>query len=105
MKKKLSFKELINGSKPTLVDFSATWCGPCQAMGPILKEVVHTVGDAATVVKVDVDKNQALAQQLNVQGVPTFILYQNGKIKWRQSGMQSAHALVHILRSAINNKL
>ena len=105
MQKKTSFKELINGSKPTLVDFSAEWCGPCQAMAPILKEVAKKLGDAATIIKVDIDRNRELAQKLNIQGVPTFILYQDGEAKWRQSGMQSANALVHVLEQAANRKL
>ena len=94
---KASFKDIINSDKPVLVDFWATWCGPCLAMAPILKDVAQKVGENAKVVKIDVDKNQQISSQYNIQSIPTMILFKNGKVLWRVSGMQSAHQLVTVI--------
>ncbi|NNF36389.1 MAG: thioredoxin [Saprospiraceae bacterium] len=97
MSKKMNFEDLINSDRPTLIDFSAEWCGPCKAMAPILKEVAGLVGNEAKIVKIDVDKNRVLANNLSIRGVPTFILFKNGKALWRQSGMQSTRTLTEII--------
>ncbi|GAB2673512.1 thioredoxin [Flavihumibacter cheonanensis] len=93
------FQELINSEKPVLVDFFAEWCGPCKMMAPILKEVKNKLGDAVTIVKVDVDKNPDAARQFNIQGVPTLMVFQKGEVKWRQSGVVQARQIEHVLSS------
>ncbi len=93
------FQELINSDKPVLVDFFAEWCGPCKMMAPILKDVKNKLGDAVTIVKVDVDKNPDAARQFNIQGVPTLMVFQKGEVKWRQSGVVQARQLEHVLSS------
>lgn len=94
------FNELINGDQPVLVDFHATWCGPCQTMAPILEELKTEIGNRARIIKVDIDKNQAAAHKFNVRGVPTFILFKNGKQVWRQSGAIPKHMLEQAIKSA-----
>jgi thioredoxin 1 len=93
METKSSFSQLINGDKPVLVDFSAEWCGPCKAMAPVLKELKNIMGEKATIVKVDVDRNQAFASLHEVRSVPTLAIFRNGKVQWRKSGVMSAMEL------------
>ena len=97
----MTFHEIIQSDKPVLVDFTATWCGPCKMMAPILKEVKLEIGDTATIIKVDVDKNQQAAGEYQVQGVPTLILFKNGKPLWRQSGVVQKASLVEVIRKFI----
>jgi len=97
----MTFNELIQSDKPVLVDFFAEWCGPCKMMAPILKDVKQEIGDNASIIKVDVDKNPQAAQAYQVQGVPTLILFKNGKILWRQSGVVAKPGLVNVIRKFI----
>lgn len=102
MKQKVPFNELINGDQPVLVDFSADWCGPCRAMHPILQDLAARVKGQAKIVKIDVDKNRELSMRYGVRGIPAFILFRNGEIKWRQSGMLSADRLKQVIDEFAN---
>lgn len=93
-----NFKELIEKNTLVLVDFSAEWCGPCQTLAPILKEVKEHFGDKLSIIKIDVDKNQLLARNFSVQGVPTLILYKSGQQAWRQSGLLTKSDLISIIQ-------
>ena len=92
------FNEIINSGKPTLVDFFATWCGPCKMQSPILAQLKNKVGDAATIVKIDVDRNPELSAKYQVRSVPTLIIFKNGEPQWRASGLQQLEVLEDKLR-------
>jgi thioredoxin 1 len=93
-----SFNDILKSKTPVLIDFFATWCGPCKMMPPILTEVKHTLKDNVVILTIDVDRNPELSQQWNVQGVPTLVLLKEGKIIWRQSGVVPAKELVGIVQ-------
>ena len=93
------FNSILNSGKPVLVDFFAEWCGPCKTMSPILKEVKSKLGDKATIIKVDIDKNESAAAAYHVRSVPTLILFKDGKQVWKQSGVVQANELLNILNS------
>lgn len=92
-----SFNEAIKADKPVLVDFFATWCGPCKMMAPILQDVKAAMGDKVSIIKVDVDKNAEVSAHYQVQGVPTLMLFRKGELKWRQSGVMQSKQLQEII--------
>jgi len=93
------FSEIINQDKPVLIDFYAEWCGPCKMMSPILKDVKDSLGEDVAIIKIDVDKNQALAAKYQVRGVPTLLLFKQGKQLWRQSGVVQKEDLLNVIKS------
>tara|TARA_R110000782_G_scaffold163158_1_gene254922 strand:+ start:506 stop:805 length:300 start_codon:yes stop_codon:yes gene_type:complete len=96
---KSSFSKIIASDIPVLVDFYADWCGPCKMMGPILKQVKDEMGEFIKIVKIDVDKNKSIAAKYQVRGVPTMLLFKNGKQLWRKSGVLQKNDLIQIVKS------
>lgn len=92
-----AFNQIINAEKPVLIDFYATWCGPCQMLSPVLKQVKDNLGERISIIKIDIDKNQEIAASYQIRGVPTMMLFQNGKQLWRQSGVLSKDEIIRII--------
>jgi thioredoxin 1 len=97
-----AFQQLIGSDKAVLVDFTATWCGPCKMMAPVLEQVKRMLGDRITIIKIDIDKSPQTAGAYQIQGVPTLLLFRQGNIKWRQSGVVSAQSLVQSIDPFLN---
>ena len=95
------FREIIQSETPTLVDFYATWCGPCQQMHPILDKLKDKMGSTVRVVKIDVDKNQEVAAKFKIRSVPTLLLFRKGEIVWRQAGGMDAKSLEQKIKNAL----
>lgn len=96
-----NLQAILQSPTPVLVDCFATWCGPCQMVPPILKEVKDKMGDQLRIIKIDIDKNQQLAAQWQISSVPTLLLFKAGRLIWRQSGVVPAHQLIPILKQKI----
>lgn len=96
---KANFQDIIQSEKPVLIDFFATWCGPCQYQAPILEEVASEMGEEARILKIDVDRNQAVAAQYGVRSVPTLMIFKGGEVMWREAGVKEKEQLVTLLKS------
>lgn len=94
-----NFSKLIESEKLVLVDFSAEWCGPCKALAPILKELSSKISGKAKIYKLDIDKNRVIADRYNIRSVPTLILFKNGQVAWRQSGVMPANQIAQVIES------
>ena len=95
---KANFDSIINDNKPVVVDFHALWCGPCKAQSPILKEVASELGDRIRVIKIDVDQNNEISNRYQIQSVPTLMIFKNGNLLWKHSGVVSKNQLVSVLK-------
>ncbi len=98
----VSFEGHIKGDKPVVVDFFAEWCGPCKLMGPVLHEIKDKVGEKATVLKLDIDKSPYYSQLYNIRSVPTLIIFKNGTILWRKTGVASSNEIMQHLNSHLS---
>ena len=94
---KANFETIINEAKPVIIDFHATWCGPCKVQSPILKELAGDLGDRIRVIKIDVDQNQEVAARYQIQSVPTLMIFKNGEIKYKQPGVHTKQQLMNVL--------
>jgi len=95
------FNEIIKSDTPTLVDFTASWCGPCKAMSPVLDQVKNKMGKEVRIIKIDVDKNPKVADKFKIRGVPTFILFKKGELIWRQSGGMDLHTMIAKIKPSV----
>ena len=98
---KEAFNQLIQSEKPVLIDFSAEWCGPCQMLAPVLKDLKNRVGSQAKIIKIDVDKNPEIARNFNVQSVPTLMIFKEGEMKWRGAGVLPIHQLEQLIQQHV----
>ena len=94
-----TFHSIIKGEKPVLVDFYADWCAPCRMMSPILQEIKHEMGDDIKILKINVDKNQTIAQKYRIQSIPALFIFRKGEIKWKNRGVTPAHQIKQVLMS------
>ena len=95
------FGELINTQLPELIDFYTEWNEPSVSMHPVIRDVAAALGDKAKVIKIDVDKNQELADALRIKGLPTLMIYKQGQMVWRQSGELDANTIISLVQDQI----
>ena len=103
METKESLKDILDGEKPVLIDFSAEWCGPCKMMKPILDDLHKEMGESVRIIKIDVDKNPKMSAAYQISGVPTLMLFHKGKVLWRQSGVIPMKQLANTIRSYVKD--